>query len=137
FSSRRRHTRSKRDWSSDVCSSDLATTIEISSENNSPITFNKESTVKLSIFKLLHLLCTTLYQYDIAFQFVHVYNIKSIKRTINWTSFIIQKTTRLFHLYLFMYDINFPSLVYTGLTFLFISSHSSDIDESTRNLIIK
>src|SRR5207249_6451125 len=26
FSSRRRHTRSKRDWSSDVCSSDLATT---------------------------------------------------------------------------------------------------------------
>src|SRR5699024_6407027 len=26
FSSRRRHTRSKRDWSSDVCSSDLMTT---------------------------------------------------------------------------------------------------------------
>src|SRR5438067_4043902 len=26
FSSRRRHTRSKRDWSSDVCSSDLAVT---------------------------------------------------------------------------------------------------------------
>src|SRR5699024_11279922 len=26
FSSRRRHTRSKRDWSSDVCSSDLAPT---------------------------------------------------------------------------------------------------------------
>src|SRR5207249_8465207 len=26
FSSRRRHTRSKRDWSSDVCSSDLAIT---------------------------------------------------------------------------------------------------------------
>src|SRR5699024_11355904 len=26
FSSRRRHTRSKRDWSSDVCSSDLLTT---------------------------------------------------------------------------------------------------------------
>src|SRR5699024_11419678 len=26
FSSRRRHTRSKRDWSSDVCSSDLTTT---------------------------------------------------------------------------------------------------------------
>src|SRR5699024_11371586 len=29
FSSRRRHTRSKRDWSSDVCSSDLAKTIVI------------------------------------------------------------------------------------------------------------
>src|SRR5699024_11652283 len=27
FSSRRRHTRSKRDWSSDVCSSDLSTTL--------------------------------------------------------------------------------------------------------------
>src|SRR5699024_11325464 len=27
FSSRRRHTRSKRDWSSDVCSSDLASAI--------------------------------------------------------------------------------------------------------------
>src|SRR5579885_2857379 len=29
FSSRRRHTRSKRDWSSDVCSSDLPSGIEI------------------------------------------------------------------------------------------------------------
>src|SRR5207249_6904081 len=29
FSSRRRHTRSKRDWSSDVCSSDLAMAIKI------------------------------------------------------------------------------------------------------------
>src|SRR5699024_11368882 len=28
FSSRRRHTRSKRDWSSDVCSSDLTLTLE-------------------------------------------------------------------------------------------------------------
>src|SRR5699024_12056092 len=28
FSSRRRHTRSKRDWSSDVCSSDLAGSLE-------------------------------------------------------------------------------------------------------------
>src|SRR5699024_11442242 len=29
FSSRRRHTRSKRDWSSDVCSSDLDTYLKI------------------------------------------------------------------------------------------------------------
>src|SRR5207249_6250955 len=29
FSSRRRHTRSKRDWSSDVCSSDLRETIQV------------------------------------------------------------------------------------------------------------
>src|SRR5699024_11482576 len=32
FSSRRRHTRSKRDWSSDVCSSDLAPTADGSRE---------------------------------------------------------------------------------------------------------
>src|SRR5699024_11280119 len=34
FSSRRRHTRSKRDWSSDVCSSDLA---EYESAKKSPV----------------------------------------------------------------------------------------------------
>src|SRR5699024_12106645 len=32
FSSRRRHTRSKRDWSSDVCSSDLPTTPHAANE---------------------------------------------------------------------------------------------------------
>src|SRR5699024_12196261 len=32
FSSRRRHTRSKRDWSSDVCSSDLRVLIKITTE---------------------------------------------------------------------------------------------------------
>src|SRR5699024_11760542 len=37
FSSRRRHTRSKRDWSSDVCSSDLSTEPESSSSNFSSI----------------------------------------------------------------------------------------------------
>src|SRR5207249_8915980 len=33
FSSRRRHTRSKRDWSSDVCSSDLGWTRFVSMQN--------------------------------------------------------------------------------------------------------
>src|SRR5699024_12196133 len=33
FSSRRRHTRSKRDWSSDVCSSDLMKQFSIPSED--------------------------------------------------------------------------------------------------------
>src|SRR5699024_11827911 len=33
FSSRRRHTRSKRDWSSDVCSSDLKATVAIAWQN--------------------------------------------------------------------------------------------------------
>src|SRR5207249_7083817 len=33
FSSRRRHTRSKRDWSSDVCSSDLSVTAEVASSS--------------------------------------------------------------------------------------------------------
>src|SRR5699024_849007 len=32
FSSRRRHTRSKRDWSSDVCSSDLRSSFELSGD---------------------------------------------------------------------------------------------------------
>src|SRR2546422_6124571 len=35
FSSRRRHTRCSRDWSSDVCSSDLSPTIEVNSANAS------------------------------------------------------------------------------------------------------
>src|SRR5438067_9826741 len=33
FSSRRRHTRSKRDWSSDVCSSDLTETIAVGADS--------------------------------------------------------------------------------------------------------
>src|SRR5699024_9099977 len=37
FSSRRRHTRSKRDWSSDVCSSDLAGTIEASEPHEAAV----------------------------------------------------------------------------------------------------
>src|SRR5207247_4908946 len=35
FSSRRRHTRSTRDWSSDVCSSDLRTFLKHSKSDNS------------------------------------------------------------------------------------------------------
>src|SRR5699024_11800734 len=41
FSSRRRHTRSKRDWSSDVCSSDLdgqTNSIKLESENDLELT---------------------------------------------------------------------------------------------------
>src|SRR5439155_739057 len=37
FSSRRPHTRWPRDWSSDVCSSDLSVTISITPVNNAPI----------------------------------------------------------------------------------------------------
>src|SRR5699024_11279908 len=36
FSSRRRHTRSKRDWSSDVCSSDLTTAGQIAHLRGTP-----------------------------------------------------------------------------------------------------
>src|SRR5699024_11758072 len=49
FSSRRRHTRSKRDWSSDVCSSDLVD-IEIMQailEHNIPHKFSKETEVEI------------------------------------------------------------------------------------------
>src|SRR5699024_11319577 len=45
FSSRRRHTRSKRDWSSDVCSSDLV------SDKPEVLAKFKETTVKGSQFK--------------------------------------------------------------------------------------
>src|SRR5699024_12168329 len=38
FSSRRRHTRSKRDWSSDVCSSDLTVVVP---GRNAPIRFTE------------------------------------------------------------------------------------------------
>src|SRR5699024_11538155 len=44
FSSRRRHTRSKRDWSSDVCSSDLEKII--SNGESVPLTLPKENVVK-------------------------------------------------------------------------------------------
>src|SRR5204863_5457316 len=37
FSSRRRHTRSLRDWSSDVCSSDLATVSLMGADRSAPI----------------------------------------------------------------------------------------------------
>src|SRR5699024_12302912 len=36
FSSRRRHTRSKRDWSSDVCSSDLARDVAVPGPRGGP-----------------------------------------------------------------------------------------------------
>src|SRR5699024_12093305 len=37
FSSRRRHTRSKRDWSSDVCSSDLKSRCNKTDKNNTDL----------------------------------------------------------------------------------------------------
>src|SRR5699024_11647642 len=40
LSSRRRHTRSKRDWSSDVCSSDLDCTVTLFPEPDSPTIAN-------------------------------------------------------------------------------------------------
>src|SRR5699024_11934865 len=46
YSSRRRHTRSKRDWSSDVCSSDLELAIlseEVSGEFKIPVKREKKS----------------------------------------------------------------------------------------------
>src|SRR5699024_11870575 len=48
FSSRKRHTRSKRDWSSDVCSSDLEKTNNIKVKeimNDQPLTISPGKTV--------------------------------------------------------------------------------------------
>src|SRR5699024_11754728 len=45
FSSRRRHTRSKRDWSSDVCSSDLS--------ESAPVQSRKAPSIKYSHISLI------------------------------------------------------------------------------------
>src|SRR5699024_11436774 len=48
FSSRRRHTRSKRDWSSDVCSSDLYTVAGVGTQvadGGLPMRYNSDGTV--------------------------------------------------------------------------------------------
>src|SRR2546421_8781235 len=42
FSSRRRHTRSDRDWSSDVCSSDLAARTYLCARPKRPPTFSRD-----------------------------------------------------------------------------------------------
>src|SRR5207249_6664251 len=52
FSSRRRHTRSKRDWSSDVCSSDLDATTGLLLYNFNPIIGTASATYKLDYFPL-------------------------------------------------------------------------------------
>src|SRR5699024_12009761 len=49
FASRRRHTRSKRDWSSDVCSSDLAAEILIGMYMAEQPVFRLHVTAELSI----------------------------------------------------------------------------------------
>src|SRR5699024_11364334 len=48
FSSRRRHTRSKRDWSSDVCSSDLPK-VTPKSANADPSEFSEKSIADKSV----------------------------------------------------------------------------------------
>src|SRR5699024_11606606 len=47
FSSRRRHTRSKRDWSSDVCSSDLIFGISVLSMKRVPCFYHATWTIRI------------------------------------------------------------------------------------------
>src|SRR5699024_11359307 len=49
FSSRRRHTRSKRDWSSDVCSSDLSSDIFTTFSKDTSQLLNLSSTLRARI----------------------------------------------------------------------------------------
>src|SRR5699024_11918188 len=61
FSSRRRHTRSKRDWSSDVCSSDLSVVILDLSPNfllyvSVPLEVISVFSVIISVFSVLSIL---------------------------------------------------------------------------------
>src|SRR5438067_6870908 len=57
FSSRRRHTRSKRDWSSDVCSSDLCTAPNAAANSSEP---HNTSTSGLVLGTLVLVLCGSL-----------------------------------------------------------------------------
>src|SRR5699024_11722024 len=50
FSSRRRHTRSKRDWSSDVCSSDLARTGYTGEDGFELMIYNADATKLWQLF---------------------------------------------------------------------------------------
>src|SRR5699024_11907017 len=59
FSSRRRHTRSKRDWSSDVCSSDLKGNCSRISKRHRKIQSNKNNFVPNPI--KTHVVCQFLY----------------------------------------------------------------------------
>src|SRR5699024_11712054 len=52
FSSRRRHTRSKRDWSSDVCSSDLIE--KMSAEPESPLASLYEQQMNITAEDVFH-----------------------------------------------------------------------------------
>src|SRR5699024_12010135 len=50
LSSRRRHTRSKRDWSSDVCSSDLSSVLPVIKEEYVKLTGSTEEAIILNQF---------------------------------------------------------------------------------------
>src|SRR5699024_12209595 len=67
FSSRRRHTRSKRDWSSDVCSSDLHVILNISFQIESGL-------IPLMVIQLTPHNVLYLYLFD---QFLHAFLLKS------------------------------------------------------------
>src|SRR5699024_12195537 len=70
FSSRRRHTRSKRDWSSDVCSSDLKAFVE----NELPFFIDQANTMShhpiLEFINSLFLLKKNHYRLDDVFRFL-------------------------------------------------------------------
>src|SRR5699024_11273461 len=58
FSSRRRHTRSKRDWSSDVCSSDLVTLLPHLCHKTSDCPLKQKSLIDLYLsLRLIFVIC--------------------------------------------------------------------------------
>src|SRR5699024_6682308 len=67
FTSRRRHTRSKRDWSSDVCSSDLSWIFVILLKSWYPKSFSKKVVILLTII-LLPTAVITLFTQPVFFQ---------------------------------------------------------------------
>src|SRR5699024_11411030 len=83
FSSRRRHTRSKRDWSSDVCSSDLMTLALVGSTNQNQRDrfLINQNTVEIQLVDDSHLLTGLLCQCSQVRTFCTV-NVRSEERRV-------------------------------------------------------
>src|SRR5699024_11359626 len=85
--SRRRHTRSKRDWSSDVCSSDLA----IAAEDNKyddylDVPHSYSSRVSPTDKETLKMFLHELNERSVAFRRAHVRNIQSYNSRVKFES---------------------------------------------------
>src|SRR5699024_11755045 len=84
FSSRRRHTRSKRDWSSDVCSSDLELLTKLDIIAIAIITINKLLNTKSIIISIILI---PLYLNTFSQSYYHL-NLMSLKRHQSYHAYL-------------------------------------------------